>query len=118
MWIVAILAVVVGSLAPGGSSLMGAVGRMHVNDKILHFSAYLVLALLPVLGFPQRRRGVIAGLSMFGLGVVLEGLQHFSPGRSVDPADVLANGLGVCCGVLIALGLLRAGFTLHRVSKS
>ena len=107
IWIVTIICVIVGSLAPGGSTLMGAVGRLHINDKILHFTAYLSLAVLPVIGFQERRRGVLAGLSMFLLGVALELGQHFSPGRAVELGDVIANGLGVCCGVLLALGFIR-----------
>lgn len=104
MWLMTIACVVVGSLSPGVSPLMAAVGRLHVNDKILHFTAYLSLAALPVIGFHERRRGIAAGLSMFLLGVALELGQHFSPGRSVEFGDVIANGLGVCCGVLLALG--------------
>ena len=86
---------------------MSAVGRLHINDKVLHFSAYLLLALLPVIGFQLRRRGITAGLSMFLLGVLLELGQRYSPGRSVELGDAIANGLGVCCGVLLALGLRR-----------
>jgi VanZ family protein len=109
--VVAIAWVVAGSLAPGESALMHAVGRLHLSDKILHFGAYLVLAALPVLGFQSRRQGLWAGLSMFLLGVVLEAGQHFSPDRSVDFSDVLANGLGVACGVLLALQLTRGRYS-------
>ena len=40
---------------------------------------------------------------MFVLGVLLEGGQHFSPGRAVELGDVLANGAGVGCGALLGL---------------
>ena len=43
VWAVLIGCVVVGSLAPAASSLMVAVGRLHVWDKLLHFGAYLAL---------------------------------------------------------------------------
>jgi VanZ family protein len=39
---------------------------------------------------------------MFVLGVLLEAGQHFSPGRVVELGDVIANGAGVSCGVLLA----------------
>jgi VanZ family protein len=39
---------------------------------------------------------------MFLLGVVLEGGQHFSPGRAVEFGDVIADGVGVGCGFLLA----------------
>jgi hypothetical protein len=103
LWAVLICCVVVGSLAPGASSLMVAIGRLHVWDKLQHFGAYLVLSLLPVIGFRDRRRGLMAGLSMFLLGVLMEAGQHFSPGRSVELGDVIANGVGVSCGTLLGL---------------
>jgi hypothetical protein len=103
MWAALICCVVVGSLAPAGSSLMVAIGRLHVWDKLQHFGAYLVLSFLPVIGFRDRRRGLMAGLSMFLLGVLMEAGQHFSPGRAVELGDVVANGVGVSCGTLLAL---------------
>ena len=102
LWVVLICCVVVGSLLPAASPVMVAVGRLHISDKVLHFCAYVALSLLPVIGFPDRRRGIVAGVSMFVLGVLLEGGQHFSPGRAVELGDVIANGAGVSCGVLLA----------------
>jgi VanZ family protein len=40
---------------------------------------------------------------MFVLGTILEGGQHFSPGRAVEFGDVIANGAGVSCGTLLGL---------------
>jgi VanZ family protein len=82
---------------------MIAVGRLHIWDKLQHFGAYLALSFLPVIGFRDRRRGIIAGLSMFVLGTLLEAGQHFSPGRAVEFGDVIANGAGVSCGTLLGL---------------
>ena len=103
LWAVLICCVAVGSLAPASSSLMVAVGRLHVWDKLQHFGAYLVLSFLPVIGFRDRRRGLMAGLSMFLLGVLMEAGQHFSPGRAVELGDVVANGVVVSCGALLGL---------------
>jgi len=91
-----------GSLLPATSPVIVDIGRLHINDKLLHFCAYVALSLLPVIGFRDRRRGIVAGLSMFILGLLLEGGQHFSPGRAVELEDVIANGAGVGCGVLLA----------------
>jgi VanZ family protein len=102
-WAVLICCVVVGSLLPAASPVMVAVGGLHVSDKVLHFCAYLALSLLPVIGFRDRRRGLMAGLSMFLLGILMEAGQHFSPGRAVELGDVLANGAGVSCGALLGL---------------
>ena len=103
LWGVLICCVVVGSLLPAASPVMVAVGRLHINDKVQHFCAYLALSILPVIGFRDRRRGLIAGLSMFLLGVLMEAGQHFSPGRAVELGDVIANGAGVSCGALLGL---------------
>ena len=103
LWGVLICCVVVGSLLPAASPVMVQVGRLPISDKVMHFCAYVALSLLPVIGFRDRRKGFIAGLSMFVLGVLLEGGQHFSPGRSVELGDVIANGAGVSCGALLGL---------------
>jgi hypothetical protein len=102
-WIFLICCVIIGSLLPAASPVMVDIGRLHVNDKVMHFGAYLTLSLLPVIGFRDRRRGLRAGLSMFLLGVLMEAGQHFSPGRSVELGDVIANGAGVSCGALLGL---------------
>jgi VanZ family protein len=100
---VLICCVVIGSLLPAASPVMVAVGRLHINDKVQHFCAYLALSFLPVIGFRDRRRGLMAGLSMFLLGVLMEAGQHFSPGRAPELGDVIANGAGVGCGALLGL---------------
>jgi VanZ family protein len=102
-WAVLICCVVIGELLPAASPVMTAVGSLGINDKLMHFCAYLALSSLPVIGFRDRRGGIVASLSMFVLGVLLEGGQHFSPGRAVELGDVLANGAGVSCGALLGL---------------
>lgn len=103
LWGVLIGCVVVGSLLPAASPIIVAVGHLHVSDKVQHFCAYLALSFLPLLGFRNRPRGIAAGLSMFLLGILMEAGQHFSPGRAVELGDVIANGAGVICGVLLGL---------------
>jgi VanZ family protein len=105
LWAVLISCVVVGSLLPAASPVMVVVGRLPVSDKVLHFGAYLALSLLPVIGFRDRRRGIVAGLSMFLLGLLMEAGQSFAPGRAVEFGDVVANGAGVSCGALLGLPL-------------
>ena len=102
LWLLSILLVVIGSLLPAASPVMRVVGRLPVSEKVLHFCAYLALSSLPVIGFRDRRTGIVAGLSMFVLGVLLEAAQHYSPGRAVEFGDVMVNGAGVSCGVLLA----------------
>lgn len=71
-------------------------------DKLMHFGAYAVLGLL-----------LARGTTLLGLGrgwpVVLGALygasdewhQSFVPGRSADPADWVADALGVLAGVFL-----------------
>ena len=103
VWAVLICCVVAGSLLPAANPVMVDIGRLHVNDKVMHFCAYLALSFLPVIGFRDRRRGLMAGLSMFVLGILMEAGQHFSPGRAVELGDVVGNGVGVSCGALLGL---------------
>jgi VanZ family protein len=91
----------IGSLLPAASAPMVALGSLHINDKVQHWGAYLGLSLLPIVAFENRRNGIAAGIAMFLLGVTLEGAQHFSPGRTPDVKDALANGSGVACGLLL-----------------
>jgi len=113
-WAVLICCVVIGSLLPAASPAIVALGRLHLNDKVMHFCAYLALSLLPVAGFRDRRRGLMAGLSMFLLGVLMEAGQHFSPGRAVELGDVVANGVGVSCGALLGPHPLADRHSLSR----
>lgn len=104
-WVLLICGVIVGSLLSAKSPVIAAVGQLPVSGMVLHFAAYLALAWLPVMGFHDYRRGILAGLSMFILGVLLEAGQYFSVGRAVEFADVLANGAGVGCGLVFALAI-------------
>jgi VanZ family protein len=103
VWAVLICCVVIGSLLPAANPVMVDIGRLHINDKVMHFCAYFALSLLPVIGFRDRRKGLMAGISMFLLGILMEAGQHFSPGRAVELGDVVANGVGVSCGTLLGL---------------
>ena len=107
LWASLLCCVIVGSVLPGSSAAMMAVGRLHVSDKLEHCAAYLSLSVLAVSGFDTRRKGIVVGLSMFVLGVLLEGAQHFTPGRAVEAHDVVANGLGVSLGVALGIPTRR-----------
>jgi VanZ family protein len=102
LWGVLIVCVIVGSLLPAKSPAIVALGTLHISDKILHFCAYLLVALLPAFGFRNPRQATRAALSMLILGFILEALQHFSPGRAVEFGDLVANTAGVTCGILLA----------------
>jgi VanZ family protein len=94
MLVVAVLVVcvVIGSLLPPESAVMVALSSLPLRDKLLRFCAYVAMSALPVIGFRDRRRGMIAGLSIFVLGVVMEAGQQFLPGRAAEFGDVIADG--------------------------
>jgi hypothetical protein len=71
-------------------------------DKVEHFATYLVLALW-FTGLVPRARWwrVVAGL--LGLGLAMElGQYLMQAGRLADPADMLANTVGIAAGMLLA----------------
>ncbi len=103
LWVLLTCCVITGSLLPINSPVMAAVWRLHVSDKALHFCAYMALSVLPAAGCRNRRNGLASGLSMMGLGAFLEAAQCLSPGRAAELGDMIANGGGVICGVLLGI---------------
>jgi VanZ family protein len=94
-WVVGILGVMSLGLAPHFPSLPAG------GDKILHASAFLALMIWPVLLLP--RMGMIAFSAFFLLfcGTLLEVLQGFVPGRESSGADLFADVIGICAGLLL-----------------
>jgi VanZ like family len=114
LWYLATVGVVVGSLLPDREFQIATGFLPYLNDKVQHFGAYSTLALLAVLGQDRVKAGIGRALCMILLGIVLEFGQMFSPGRTPDAADALANTLGVFCGIALALGLI---FGVNRNSR-
>ena len=109
LWAVCLAAVVWGSLA-SEKELESLTRVLPSNDKLLHFGAYAGLAVLSILAF-KSVRGLLCALLLLPLGAFLELGQHFSPGRTADLFDALANTCGVFSG--IALGLLLPAVLPH-----
>lgn len=113
LWAGLLLLTSISELLPGDSAPIMAVS--HVNDKLMHFSAYAVVAFVPAFGlrFSTALRCVIT-TELVGIG--LEFAQLFVRQRSCDPYDIAANTAGVFAGVLLAVAgrsrLLRAENTL------
>ena len=83
-------------------SLSPAAGTVQLWDKPLHSAAYLFYLLLAV---PLCRR--IEHLYWMAGGIfiysgLMELAQHFVPGRHMSLADILANGLGIAVGLVLA----------------
>jgi VanZ family protein len=114
LWLAALAGVITGELLPGNSAPMLFLARAGINDKLMHFAAYTLLAVIPVFAF-RLRTGLVCAVSMIALGVALEFAQRLVPGRGYEVADMLANTLGVLAGVSAAL-LARAFAVFTRSS--
>ena len=92
------LAVLVGSLWPSMPSVAGG-----VSDKLLHFLAYVVLALVFAAAF-SRRHWLAIALGLAAFGALIELLQHWLPGRrEAEWLDMAANLGGIVVGLAAAL---------------
>lgn len=76
------------------------------GDRFEHMAAWFVLTLAGLLLAPRRRLAIPAFALAYG--VLIEILQGITPfGRHPDPADVVADGLGVAVACLVFLALRR-----------
>lgn len=84
--------------------------RVEHGDKLEHFVGYALLAAYAAMLFEAARARRLAYVAVLALGVLVEGLQTLVPWRSGgDPADMLANALGVLIGMTVAVTPLRHG---------
>jgi VanZ family protein len=88
------------SLAPSATLPPTSIG-----DKMEHVIAYAVLGLLGAASSVRGPMRTILGLAAFGIAI--EALQAFSPGRSPDPLDVVADVIGATLGCGAAIVLRR-----------
>jgi VanZ family protein len=103
LWAMAGCCVLIASVLPARSELIQLAARLPITDGVEHFSAYLVLSFFAVMSFQSRRRGILAGLSMFAGGYAVEVIQYFGcPTRAYELRDVVSNGAGVACGLMLA----------------
>ena len=65
-------------------------------DKSNHLLAFSVMALLGQRAYPDQTLAVLAGLLAYG--VLIEVLQSFTPNRSAEWRDLVANAVGLVCG--------------------
>ena len=77
--------------------------NVQLNDKVGHFIGYGVLSLntFLVFGLKPQRKGILLIMGLIGMGVILEGLQGFVPGREVSGLDIVANSIGVAIGTAL-----------------
>ncbi|WER44495.1 VanZ family protein [Cupriavidus sp. WKF15] len=76
-------------------------------DKANHVLAFLVLGWLGRRAYGRQRTAVLLGL--VGYGVLIELLQGMTTYRDADPADVLADSIGLLAALALDWLLARAG---------
>jgi VanZ family protein len=82
---------------------------IHLSDKIEHFSAFFILAVLLNLTLIYQRKSLllfkyaalVTIIICLSYGAIDELHQMFIPGRTADLRDWLADSTGVILGVLI-----------------
>lgn len=81
--------------------------------KAAHFAEFFLLGALLCLWIWRFRKGVwftgtVSFAIAFAYAVLDEGHQYFIPGRSASLKDVLLDGAGALCGVLLVLAIEAA----------
>lgn len=99
-FLVGLAAVMVLSLVP-----QDMVPSTDVSDKVNHLAAYGALAFAGAIGFRGRRTLVLLAAGLLALGGALEIAQGFVPGRMPSAGDLLADGIGIALGALVALAV-------------
>jgi VanZ family protein len=108
VWAVLLLVIATGELLPGNSAPIMLLSEFELSDKIIHFSAYAVLALVPAFGL-RFQMAALCVIATELVGVALELAQTLVNGRSCDIYDLAANTGGVLAGIGLAM-ILRARF--------
>lgn len=88
---------------PGASTL-------PISDKLIHFTAYAILAGLAYFWLRGRGLSWIRVMMLLWFALALHGIadeltQSPVPGRSPDPLDALADTAGISVGLLLARAL-------------
>ncbi len=111
-FVIALVGVVFLSVTPRPLPTSGPL----LSDKVQHLAAYAVLAILGGFGLAAGRRVGAVAMALFALGVVMEIVQSFVPGRFAGLDDVVANSLGILIGCGLALIVNRGLARLARGS--
>jgi VanZ family protein len=111
LWGTLVAAIIVLSLMPDS----GPPSEFFI-DKLLHGLGYGSAAGLPFLAFRERHPVYVAACLMLPMGLVLEILQDYIPGRVTDAGDAVANTAGVLIGLTfgpLARRLANFWFGIH-----
>lgn len=103
LWLLGIFVLVVVCLLPAPD-----LPKVGVNDKLEHALAFAVLSASGVQLFVRGRVLVMVAIGLLALGVGIELAQAaFTTTRAMEGADVIADAIGICAGMLLAWTPLR-----------
>jgi VanZ family protein len=71
-------------------------------DKSMHCTFYAIFVLLGSQLVSKPRQFFLLSMGIFAYSGFMELGQYFVPGRSMSALDLLANGIGVSLGMLLA----------------
>lgn len=97
LFLLYIIVISIISLTPADSSELPITNM----DKVGHFLAYLLMAVLALISFKNRNSRITAVILTFIIGFLLEWGQSFVPGRDASLADGITNMLGLLTGSLL-----------------
>ena len=72
-------------------------------DKVVHFIMFLVYGIVVTGAFDHNKktffRFLLIFMCLFSVGLIMELLQSYIPGRQADFYDLISNGLGAFIGI-------------------
>jgi len=97
IWMCSLIIIVYFSLQPS----MAITAQSRYLDKIFHLLSYLWLAMLLMFYLRTNRSFLLVPVLLILLGIALEILQSYIPGRFYSVPDMISNSLGVVAGALL-----------------
>jgi len=97
LFVLGVVIIAIGSVMPGKQLPSGLPW-----DKALHFVGYFGLGFLARMG-SERRPAWLLIIACIAFSLAIEIAQMFIPNRGFEWQDLLANSLGVICGVLVGV---------------
>jgi len=95
-WIIALSLIFIGSVLPH----FAPTEKYHF-DKLVHFTAYFTMSLLPTI-YLKRNRLLFSCLAfLIFISVIIEVIQTHIPGRMGSTYDAITNIAGIVIGFLI-----------------
>jgi VanZ family protein len=84
-------------------------------DKLNHAAAFTTLAAVAV--FAMVGPWIRIAIALLGYGALIEILQSFTPTRSAEWGDLLADGVGIGVGLLMAAVVVKTSTRLGAITQ-